>query len=120
MEGSALCAGTGECEGGDGLVGDGLVGKHGMEGWACEGWACGNEPVGKPRSEWRVMSFEGMGLWGNIGNGRWVCGETQGMGVMSFGGWACRETRGMVNGRKKMATLEINLASNSVYITLAV
>lgn len=86
---------------GDELVGDGLV------------WG------GNTGNRGRV-SFEGMGLWGNIGNGRWVCGETQGMGVMSFGGWACRETRGMVNGRKKMATLEINLASNSVYITLAV
>lgn len=42
------------------------------------------------------------------------------MGVMSFEGWACGETQGMVNGRKKMAALEINLASNSVYIMLAV
>lgn len=77
-------AGTGE------WGGDGFVEKHGMEGWACGGRACGNEPVGKPRGEWRVMSLWGMGLWGNTGNGGgWVCG-----------GWACGrgETQGIGEG----------------------
>lgn len=46
---------------------------------------------------------------GLVGGGVWACG-----------GWACEETQGMVNGRKKMAALEINLASNSVFMTLVV
>lgn len=52
------------------------------------------------------------GVWACVG---WACEETWGMG-----GWACGETQGTVNGRKKMAALEINLASNSVFMTLVV
>lgn len=59
-----------------------------------------------------VSGGGGGGVWACVG---WACEETWGMG-----GWACGETQGTVNGRKKMAALEINLASNSVFMTLVV